>query len=546
LGALGDTYGMSFLLDGLDYPDDLVRESFFECFLDLTGVSHGYAPRLVGEDRLYSLANLRNWWATEGGAGALRTPRSLQISAKQRAAIEAAIKEIGGDDMHASTPENDEQIIAKLREFGELATPMLIDGLKWPSGFSAKRVGILRVLADGKDPYALAALIDASRDQVTAVALWAVEGLGAIRNPAGIEATLQFEQRLEGLAAAQRVPRELGSADSVRALVARARGRMGDAGGGDVLLGLLWSRDSAARLTAEAALLELYGDEHPKEPSVAVIARRALEQLPEARARELETLQRAWDVAIEAAEQAGERAKTTAERLAALALYDRAEAATARYATLDARAFQQDFERTSAGSNAVAEGLQRDAAWIENLPWRDALSRLERSNWSLDALGNASAQFTEKGLVLQWNAAPNAPVDWNNTAALSFGARDGWRDFEYVIELKLEAGAFALVNRCDENANGEWSAVFATSDQDLSAGECFKLRVNPSDRILHTERVLGGVIVSKRGIEDVTIADASTQSRSGGLGLVLASGTRLVISSLKVRPLRIDALMSAK
>ncbi|MEO6708774.1 MAG: HEAT repeat domain-containing protein, partial [Planctomycetota bacterium] len=550
MATLGDTYGMQFMLDGLAYSDDLVRESFFENFLDLTGMSKGYAPMLPIDERLTTLANLRNWWATEGGAKALRTPRTLQIPGSLRGPIEALVKEMGGDDMKASTPQRDEAIVGELKQRGAIATPMLVDGLKWPAGFTDKRAGLLRVLAESPDPDALAALIDAARDPVTAVALWAIEGLGTLRNPAGIEAVNQFEQRFEGLVANQRIPQGLGSADQVRALVARARARMGDSGGGEILLGLLWSRDPLARLTAEETLSAEYGTEEPDEMPVALNARQTLAGLADARARELGALQQAWESEVGRAEELADQAKTTEARLAALAAYDKAEAAVARYAQLDPRAWQQDFERTRLGSDAMAQALGRDKSWIESARWRDALAPAERAGWSLGNLASGRADFGTSGLAFEFAAEPKQPADMSSLATLVFGAGERWRDYELDLEATLDSGALLLVDRGDASGAGTiGTLLFCRGTETSGSLPPNKGIVEPGQLIKLRTRVIGG-IVERSGVSGIKELSGSTElqpePRSGGVALSILAGTKARITVLRVRPLRIDASMPAK
>ena len=52
LARLGSDRGIPVLLDGLDHRDDLVRESFFEAFFDVTGWHLCYDPHEKREERL--------------------------------------------------------------------------------------------------------------------------------------------------------------------------------------------------------------------------------------------------------------------------------------------------------------------------------------------------------------------------------------------------------------------------------------------------------------------------------------------------------------
>ena len=57
---------------GLDHPDDLIRESFFEAFFDVTGVHMCYEPLGPRDERLADIASLQGWWARYGGEESLR------------------------------------------------------------------------------------------------------------------------------------------------------------------------------------------------------------------------------------------------------------------------------------------------------------------------------------------------------------------------------------------------------------------------------------------------------------------------------------------
>jgi HEAT repeat protein len=543
LAALGDASGIPFLMDGLDHQDDLVRESFFEAYLDVTGTSRSYTPRLASEDRLTALADLRNWWATKGGTQALRAPRSISIPTQLRAEVEKLVKDVGGDDVHGTTPEQDERLVARLQEIGAAATPMVVDGLKWPSGFMAKRTCLLRALAASPDPDALAALIDASRDPLPLVGLWAVEALGALADPSGLEAVAQFEQRIAGLAAAGRLPQDVGPLDVVRSIAARARARMGAPEGGETLLGLLWSRHPGARGSAERALSELYGEEHANEPPVAVFARRALADLPQDRERELERLRREWEGLVTRAEEQGGAARSSAERLAALGSYDLAEAAVARYAARDTRAWAQDFERTHLGADELSSLLARDAAWLAERRERNLLDPAERTGWDFSLRGNARARLDANGLAFELEPGRTEAVLWSSAGSIVFGANEAWRDYEIELEVELESGGLGLIDRCGPLGSGDLTTVLHVKGSAPEGIEAKRVLVSSGKRVLLRQRVYGSQV--ERRVEGAPEEVAlSTPIRSdvrvGGLGLRIPAGTRLRISKLSVRVLRVD------
>ena len=141
LAVLGQPSGAEFLLGKLEYPDDLVRVTFFEAWLDVTGVSLGYAPNLPSEERLIGLAELRNWWTRSGGASALRSPRSIEAKGAQRAEIAKLVRDAGGNDMFPSDPEETEKAIARLIEIGKIANATIARRAQVASGIRGEAGG---------------------------------------------------------------------------------------------------------------------------------------------------------------------------------------------------------------------------------------------------------------------------------------------------------------------------------------------------------------------------------------------------------------------
>jgi len=273
LARLGSADGMSLLLDGLDHPDDLIRESVFEEFLAITGIHLGYDPLEPRPLRLEGVAALRRWWATSGGAEALRPPgRPVDRKAAERA--RKLVGDIGGNDIAGSTAETDARAEEELVALGEAALPALLHGLKWAPGFAEKRAAMCRVLGQIGDARGAPALASTLRDPVVAVAAWAAWALERTRDPETVPALRRYEQRLRSLTAAGRVPATAGPADRLLAQAARSRFTLGDDSARGVLVGMLLSDDPYARQLAIGALVERYGEDRGYDPDGDLEARR--------------------------------------------------------------------------------------------------------------------------------------------------------------------------------------------------------------------------------------------------------------------------------
>ncbi|HEX5136299.1 MAG TPA: HEAT repeat domain-containing protein, partial [Planctomycetota bacterium] len=84
LATLGSAAGVPALLEGLDYPDDLIRKSIFDAFFEVTGLHESYDPDAPRLTRLEALARLQSAWAREG-ASCLRRPPTVDPEADERA-----------------------------------------------------------------------------------------------------------------------------------------------------------------------------------------------------------------------------------------------------------------------------------------------------------------------------------------------------------------------------------------------------------------------------------------------------------------------------
>jgi HEAT repeat protein len=274
LARLGSTAGMLNLLAGLDHPDDLIRESFFELFFAVTGEHQGYEPLAPRPERQEAIARLQAWWSKDGGPQELE-PFPTDADPIAEAYAWKLVGDIGGNDLVASTPEKDQRIEEELVAMGKYAVPALVRGLKFPPGFADKRAALCRTLGRIGDKRAAPALASTLRDPVVSVAAWAAWALEALGDPATRDALRRYEQRLRTLLATDRLPPEAGPCERLLVQAARARLAGGDETARGTLASLLLASDETARALAIDALRTHYGEDRGFDPAGEPGARRA-------------------------------------------------------------------------------------------------------------------------------------------------------------------------------------------------------------------------------------------------------------------------------
>jgi HEAT repeat protein len=256
---LGSIDGIPVLLGGLDYPDDLIRESTFEALFAVTGAHLGYDPLESRPHRLEAISRLQAWWAESAKPELLRP--APPVDKKSAARALKLVGEIGGSDLAGSTPEKDQEMEEELVAMGEAAIPALQHALKWAPGFADKRAAACRILGKIGDERGAPALCATLRDPVIAVAAWAAWALERVRDPEAIPALRMYEQRLLSLAASDGIPKEVGPADRLIAQAARSRLILKDESARSALVGLLLSDDEYARRLAIEGLVAHYGED---------------------------------------------------------------------------------------------------------------------------------------------------------------------------------------------------------------------------------------------------------------------------------------------
>jgi len=272
LALLSSPTGIPTLLEGLNHPDDLIRESFFEAFFAATGMHLGYDPLAPRPRRLDSISRLQSYWAEKGGPRELRAP-DTEADPTAEAYAWTLVSKLGGSDYLKPSAE-DIDIEEELVAMGKYAVPALIRGLKYPPGFAIKRSAICRALGRIGDRRAAPGLGAALRDPVLRVAAWAAWALEGAGDAASIPALRRYEQRLRTAVRTQTLPADFGPPDQALAQAARTRLLLGDNSARHTLAGLLLSADSFSRRIAFDALGRRFEETYGYDPDADEATRR--------------------------------------------------------------------------------------------------------------------------------------------------------------------------------------------------------------------------------------------------------------------------------
>ncbi|MGE3172578.1 MAG: HEAT repeat domain-containing protein [Planctomycetota bacterium] len=264
LTQVGSPTAVGVLLQHLDHPDDLIREDCFERFVAATGQHLGYEPEAPRPQRLAAIARLQGWWATAGGAAALRRDPPIDPEADRHAWH--LVETLGGGAGIVPAAEDDQQVIDELVGMGPEALPALERGLKFPPGFAAKRASILAALGRIGDRSAAPFVAPALRDPVLAVAAYAAMALETCGDEECQPALRHYTSRLLSAAAAGTLPASIPTIDPLLAQAARTRWLLGDEAARQDLVNLLLSRDASARRSAIATLSLREGDRKGYDP----------------------------------------------------------------------------------------------------------------------------------------------------------------------------------------------------------------------------------------------------------------------------------------
>ncbi len=272
LAELGSGGGVQHLIDDLDHPDELQRQLTFEALFAITGRHFGYDPGAPTADRLKAASRLQAWWTASGATIAVHGQPRLD-HATHAATWDLVQRLGGGTDTMAGG--DDAQIVRDLQSYGEDAVPALIEGLTFPSGFADKRARCCELLGRIGGRRAAPFLIAALRDPVPTVtewASWALERCGDDQTAAPLR---EYEGRVPALVGTDRGEGDDAPADRLIARSARTRLMLGDELARPQLIGLLLSRNAAARQIAIGALRERYGEDRGFDPAAGIDERAA-------------------------------------------------------------------------------------------------------------------------------------------------------------------------------------------------------------------------------------------------------------------------------
>lgn len=264
LASLGSIAGIPVLLEGLDHPDDLIRESHSEVLFEATALHLGFDPLAPRPSRLRAISRLQAHWAKAGGRDQLR-PSPHPGSRTHDYAWEWVQKLADHQDREAF-----EELLA----LGEDAVSALVLGLKYPPGFAARRARICEALGRIGSRNGAPFLAATLRDPVISVAAWAAWALETSKDKEVLPALRRYQARLLTLAKAGRLPASAGPLDRLLGQAARTRLMLGDEGARQDLVNLLLSPDLSARKIAIDALETKYGERLDYDPQAPAGERR--------------------------------------------------------------------------------------------------------------------------------------------------------------------------------------------------------------------------------------------------------------------------------
>ncbi len=270
LATLGSSAGVPALFDELCADDELEREYGFDALYSILGRHFGYDPAANAAERLHALGLWRAWWQAEGGDAAVHAPP--RVDPTTRARLWTLVERLGGgtDTVPASDDEDAQQELLAAR--GE-AVPALIEGLTFPTGFSAKRALCCELLGRIGERAAAPYLEAALRDPVPAVTEWAAWALEACGDDDSAEALRRYEDRVPALVGADRGAGDGAPADALIARSARSRWILGDGRAREELVNLLVSQNAKARDIAFTALRERYGEDRGYDANADAVQR---------------------------------------------------------------------------------------------------------------------------------------------------------------------------------------------------------------------------------------------------------------------------------
>lgn len=481
LAALGDPEGIPVLIDLLDHPDDLIRESVFELFFAVTGRHEGYHPLLEPKERLHAVARLRHGWEREPS---LRPPRLLPPE-PLRGEIQKHVTAMGGNDFFPDEPAESQKALNRLVEIGSPALLQVLQGFKWPSGFARKRAMLCQYLIAVPDPDAVPWLLALLEDPVMEVALWAVQALEVTGDPSAVGGVKKFQARLDSLKASGKLPASLGSGEAHRVAVARALLRLGEEKAADTLLACLWTGDGESRRAAEQAL-RLFCDEMEQESPTRVAEIQAqLERIAERQAVLVEDLRLEWERRFEEASRRASEAKTAAEAFEALRLFDAAEEGAAALQALDPQLFLRILRDTAFGAEEAAQRVYEDLGYEAAAPWKE--------------------------VPLEPGSPPWLPGPW--------------RDYVLEAEFTVDGGAVEVLHR-----------------HDPAKQSGLRLRFEPGKSYSVRQRLVGNSVTDSRaeggGSPSVVQNRVGLGVRKGGVLFSPEEGAKLSIHKLRIQVLR--------
>ncbi|MBI5433144.1 MAG: zinc ribbon domain-containing protein [Planctomycetes bacterium] len=170
--------------------------------------------------------------------------------------------------------------------------------------------------------------------------------------------------------------------------------------------------------------------------------------------------------------------------------------------------------------------------YIEKQPWKDLLSTDQAPNWNAAALEGFSYKFERGALLLR---GPNESAKQNGV--LSIGDREQFRDFVLDFEFTVVKSEFEMYCRIGKRFDGTVESLKFSA---LEESENASFMLSPAESYSGVMTFIGSSWTCELSAGDpVTMEKVKwSQSRKGGIGILVPPEAEVKITRMKIRSLR--------
>ncbi|MCC6408501.1 MAG: zinc ribbon domain-containing protein [Planctomycetes bacterium] len=170
--------------------------------------------------------------------------------------------------------------------------------------------------------------------------------------------------------------------------------------------------------------------------------------------------------------------------------------------------------------------------YIEKQPWKDLLSTDQAPNWNAAALEGFSYKFERGALVLR---GPNASAKQNGV--ISIGDREQFRDFVLDFEFTVVKSEFEMYFRIGKRFDGTVESLKFSA---LEESDNASFMLSPAESYSGVMTFIGSSWTCELSAGDpVTMEKVKwSQSRKGGIGILVPPEAEVKITRMKIRSLR--------